>query len=957
MPRYLIGIDLGTTNCAVAFTEARPQEVPALRVFPVPQLVAPSEMGTRPLLPSFVYLPGEHDLPPGSWELPWDARIDHVVGTFARDHGSKVPGRLVSSAKSWLCHAKVDRTAALLPWTAPPEVQKISAVEASARFLKHLAAAWNHAKAADHPDARFEDQDIVLTVPASFDDVARTLTAEAAQQAGFTRLTLLEEPQAAFYAWLGHLEKTTHAIEGLRPGMTCVVVDVGGGTSDFSLIQAVEEEGRFAFQRLAVGDHLLLGGDNMDLTLAKRVEQKFPEVGKLDAGRYMALIQACRGAKETLLAEQAPTETTVAVVGRGRAVVAETLFAPLTAAETKQILFHGFFPHVPFDVEPNRTARVGLHEMGLPYVPDPAITKHLAAFLREHGFGPERPPDAILFNGGVFQPVSLREHLIGVMRRWYERPDRPWNPVVLTTPSLDLAVALGAAYYGFLRYTGGQRIRGGLARSYYIRVGATVNPGRDSSQEPTTPPPAEPGSQLLCVVPRTLEEGQEIKLDRPVLQLALGQPVQFPLYTSTVRGQDLAGELVHVEPKALQKLAPLQTVLRGGKRSGTKTVPVTLAVQLTAIGTLELNLVAQDGPNRWRLEFNTRAIVEDDVEETAGAAVKSVETVTEVWPEEKIQAALGVLRNAFTGADEQAIKDLPKSLETALEARRAAWPTGLCRRLAEFLTDLADERRRSPAHLARWYNLVGFCLRPGVGAPKDRFRVERIWKILQAPSPGPGKPGSGGAIVQRAEGGGAEYWILWRRVSAGLSGSLQSALMDRLRSILIPRGGKSGMVYKPPPNELAEMWRAAASFERIDLKLKEQLGATLLKSLRRPPVPPYTFWALSRLGGRVLFHGPMNQILHPEIVGPWLTQLLDYAPTAAERPGWLICLANLVRRTDQRVLDLSDELRGRVADTLRRHGAAQRWIQLVEHGGELDAADQQQLLGDELPLGLQILAE
>src|SRR5581483_5368829 len=345
MSRYLIGIDLGTTNSALAYVDSRHPLHGGrvdLRPFPVPQLVAAGELAERPLLPSFLYLPGEHDLPAGATALPWDATRPFIVGEFARNHGGRVPGRLVSSAKSWLCHAGVDRSAGLLPWSAPPDVPRISPVEASARYLRHMVEAWNYVMAKDRPDDRLEKQSVVLTVPASFDDVARNLTVEAAAKARLENVALLEEPQAAFYCWL-----VTHsAAEAaqLKPGARCLVVDVGGGTSDFSLIEAVEQQGELGFVRNAVGDHLLLGGDNMDLALAKFIEGQLPGGGRLDAVQYGMLTQACRLAKETLLAPEPAASYTVTVMGRGRQVIGGSLHASLTPADVRRIVFEGFLP-------------------------------------------------------------------------------------------------------------------------------------------------------------------------------------------------------------------------------------------------------------------------------------------------------------------------------------------------------------------------------------------------------------------------------------------------------------------------------------------------------------------------------------------------------------------------------------------------------------------------------------
>jgi hypothetical protein len=623
-------------------------------------------------------------------------------------------------------------------------------------------------------------------------------------------------------------------------------------------------------------------------------------------------------------------------MGRGRSVLSGTLHTNLTPADVHGVIFDGFFPKVPQDAEPARGARVGLHEMGLPYVSDPAITRHLAAFLKRHTAN--AVPNAILFNGGVFQPASLRDRLLEVMHSWYDAPGQAWQPLVLTNPSLDLAVAWGAAYYGWVRHTGGRRIGGGIARSYYIGVEA------DGERKPGE-------LSVVCVVPQRLEEGQEIDLLKPELELALGQPVVFPLYTSTVRGDDKPGDLLHVAPEQLLQLPPLHTVLRGGKRSGTKRVPVTLAARSTEIGTLELYCVARDGNNRWRLEFNVRDIVKDDgAQSGAGRGAGDGAAITAVWPEAQVQEAARLIRQVYTSeTPEIPARELTRALETALEAPRHKWPTGLCRRLWEFLQEVADKRRRSPAHLSRWYHLVGYCLRPGFGDPLDKFRVEQLWKLIQTPPRRePGK------IVPRIPEGGDDYWIMWRRVSGGLVGPLQHSLFDRMRPILLPTKGKA--IAKPGANELAEMWRAAASLERLDVKNKEALGNSLLKPLRRSPVPTYGFWSLTRLGARVLLYGPLNAVVHPQTVEKWLDSILSFEPgDSSERMAWAFCLSQLARRSGQRALDMDDSHRQSVLKVLRSQDVPGHWIRMVEEVSELQGEEQSQMFGESLPIGLRLV--
>ncbi|MDY3555999.1 Hsp70 family protein [Gemmata sp. JC717] len=943
MGRYLVGIDLGTTNIAVAYvdTASRAAGGPRLNTFHVPQVVAAGQVQNRDLLPSFLYIPGPHDLAPGAIDLPWKKGPPDTAGLFARNHGAKVPGRQISSAKSWLCHPGVDRTAPLLPWAGPPDVPRLSPLEVSAKYLKHIVEAWNAAPNRK-PEDKLEEQTVVVTVPASFDDVARNLTAEAAKQAGLKHVTLLEEPQAAFYAWLG-----THSPQEagmLKPGMRCLVVDVGGGTSDFSLIRAGEEQGELTFIRDAVGDHLLLGGDNMDLALAKAVEAKLPG-GRLDAAQFGALVQACRTAKEALLTDPPPPSYPVTVVGKGRSVVGGTVSINITAQDVAAALFDGFFPNAPFDADPAKGPRTGLQEMGLPYVSDPAVSRHLAAFLRQQlQDGSGASVDAILFNGGVFQPEVLRQRVVEVMRPWFERAENKtgggsptkWDPLVLTSPSLDLAVAWGAAYFAWLKHSGGRRIGGGIPRSYYVAVEADGG--------------AAPGVPVLCVVPRRMQEGEEVKMPEPVLELALGEPVLFPLFTSTVRGDDRPGQVLRLAEESLMRLPPLHTILRGGKRAGAKRVPVTLAAKCTEIGTLELYCETKEG-NRWRLEFNVRDVLREPTKEDAEADAAGA--VIDVFPEEKVQAAGGLVSATFgdpAPADAPSTSDLPKLIEAALESPRGDWPTGLCRRLWEFLEPAAGGRSKSPGHLSRWYNLTGFALRPGFGDPVDRYRVEALWKLITAAASG---QAAGGAKKATVPEGGADYWIMWRRVSGGLNAALQQALFSRLKPTLLPVKGKA--FSRPPANEYAEMWRAAASLERLDAKTRETLGAAALRDCKKAPVPTYAFWALTRLGARVPFYGPLNSVVHPEIVEQWIDELLPFAPgNESEKNAWLFCLSQLARRSGLRAVDVSESTRQRVLDALRAHPCPAAWTRMVDEVVAAEGEEASRLFGESLPIGLRL---
>lgn len=595
-PEYIIGIDLGTTHCVLAYTPVRPAgEEQPIGIFSVPQVVNPGEVKGQPLLPSFLLLPGPHDLPPESLALPWNAQVEFTVGEFARQRGAEIPQRLVSSAKSWLCHPGVDRSEPILPWDSPAEVRRVSPVEASARFLRHLHEAWDHVIAKEDRPARLAEQEIYLTVPASFDAVARELTVQAAKKAGLEKMTLLEEPQAAFYAWIDALGERWRG--EVRVGDLILVCDIGGGTTDFSLIQVTEEKGELALNRLAVGDHLLLGGDNMDLTLAYAIQAKLAKKNiKLDSWQFRALWQSCRRAKERLLLDPNHQAEPVVILGRGTSLIGGTIRTELSREEVEDILLDGFFPLCQADDYPREKPRVGMREMGLPYEADPAITRHLARFLGRHappGSGPEASkPSAVLFNGGVMKPAVIRQRLLSLLSGWYGREARE-----LSSADLDLAVARGAAYYGLARRGRGVRIRGGAARPYYIGVESAL--------------PAVPGIptplKALCVVPFGMEEGSEADIRQREFGLVVGEPAVFHLLASTVRKKDQPGEIIEEWSGEIEEVATMETVLpASGGEEGGKMIPVWLQSRVTEIGTLELWCVARDENRRWKLEFNLR---------------------------------------------------------------------------------------------------------------------------------------------------------------------------------------------------------------------------------------------------------------------------------------------------------------------------------------------------------------
>jgi hypothetical protein len=603
-PRYVIGIDLGTTNSALAYAEVRADADPFapanVQLLPIPQLENPGEVRDENLLPSFLYLPGGSDFPAGTLALPWDADRNYVVGRLAQKRGVENAGRLVSSAKSWLSHSGVDRTAPLLPFRAPEGVEKISPVESSRRYLEHLRQAWDNKM----PDAPFRKQQVLVTVPASFDAVARELTLEAARLDGYENITLLEEPQAAFYAWI---ERHPDWRERVRVGDLILVVDIGGGTTDFTLISVTEAAGELSLNRVAVGEHILLGGDNIDLALAGAVAHRLAEKGtRIDSRQHQALWANCRVAKERLLdPDSKAKEQPVTILGRGTGLVGGTIKASLQRAEVEQILGEGFLPAVKSTDMPAMQRRVGLQELGLPYAADPAITRHMARFLRQQAAGVEQGsvrrgpsglacPTHVLFNGGVLNAAMVRDRILATLNSWLSE-EGMGEVKPLTGEDLMHAVSRGAAYYGLARHGRGVRIRGGVPRTYYVGVESAM------PSIPGFPAPLK----ALTVVQFGMEEGTDVRIAGREFGLVVGQSAEFRFFTSAVRKNDEPGTLVEDFGEELEELAPMEVSFGAGENSS-EIVPVSFESVVTETGMLQLWCVARDG-RRWKLEFNVRS--------------------------------------------------------------------------------------------------------------------------------------------------------------------------------------------------------------------------------------------------------------------------------------------------------------------------------------------------------------
>ena len=930
-PQYAVGIDLGTTNSALAYVRLDDADR-RVEMFPVRQLVREGIVEERPGLPSFQYLGAGHDLAPGSLALPWDNDRDYAVGEFARIQGAKVPGRLITSAKSWLCHAGVDRESPILPWSADEDVEKKSPVTVSADFLRHLRECWNRGFA----DAPLEEQDIVLTVPASFDEVARELTVKAADMAGLSRVVLLEEPQAACYAWVNERQDSWQ--DQLSDIRLVLVVDIGGGTTDFSLVAVRSEEGVLGLERLAVGDHLLLGGDNIDVALARIVE---PRLGsKLDSQRWQALTSLCRSAKEALLKPGAEDDFSLSLVGRGSAVIGGTITATLKREEVHNLVLDGFLPQRKASERPRRQAMVGLQEWGLPFATEAEITRHLAVFLSNHldgqptdseGNALPRWPDAILFNGGALKPDLVRERIHSIVSGWSAA-----SPKLLHSGSLDLAVARGAAYYGLVRRGKGVRIRGGSPRAYFLGLDAGLSAPSDEIQ-------------TLCIAHRGMEEGQEVTVSEPQFEVLTNRAVSFPLYSSSTRLGDASASIVKADPETLTPLPPLRSVLRFGRKMEQRKIPVTLTSKLTEIGTLELWCNSLTTDHRWRLQFQLRD-QKIDIDAEKSEQHEGEQLAESVIGEKQTEAAANLIRQVFPENNGEPVGDcvkLVRQLEATLKSGRDAWPLVTIRTLADVLWEGRNARRYSAEHEARWLNLMGFLMRPGFGAETDDWRIQNLWRMR-----------SEGLSFDKAAQGRAEWWNLWKRLSGGLSKQQQQQLYNEVSPWLIPKkGGKAKMTKKggpkPGPQEIREYWQLLATCERIAAEQKVKLGEVLINTLRKGTSSQSDIWALGRLGSRAPIYGPLNTVIPRKTAENWLETLLDRDwkhPDAT-----LLAIVQIARCVGDRERDLDESLRGKAELRLGAMPKGARAAQLITKVVPLQSRERGRILDESLPAGIRIV--
>ncbi|HCE2384033.1 TPA: hsp70 family protein [Vibrio parahaemolyticus] len=930
-PRFLVGIDLGTTNTVVAYCEITDNlEQSEVSLFDIDQLIGPGEVVRKPLLPSFRYHPAVGQISPSDLTLPWDNEpvagdINNViVGEWARELGTKVEGRQVSSAKSWLSHQAVDRNSDILPWAGAQDVDKVSPVIASASYLNHIRQAWNYR----HPSNKLEDQDVVVTVPASFDETARKLTLEAAELAGLKKIVLLEEPQAVCYDWYARHQQT--AADELKDLPLILVCDVGGGTTDLSLIEAKFTHDDLALDRIGVGEHLMLGGDNLDLALAHLAESRFSQNKKLTAASLTKLIQQTRKAKENLLSTSAPDEVKITMLGSGSKLLGGTKSIALSKQEVHQIALDGFFPLSDFSEVPDKR-RSAVVEFGLPYVADPAVSKHVAEFLTQHqqvsraalGIEDDKQnaiPVGLLLNGGVFNSDLVTERVTTLLSDWRGAP-----VTVLDNPHPDWSVALGAVAFGKARRGAQLKIGGGAARSYFLHLQEKNKMGK-----------------ALCLLAKGTEEGHEIRLSGRRFSLTLGEPVRFNLLTSThdTLTNNTAiqnGVMVDVDPDLFAPLPPYITTLEGEgaelQANQKERVEVQLACQLTEVGTLKMECVsAEDDKKRWELEFEVRNKQADDGEEI------------QLHP--RLNECKELIARLYSGnkksAEGKEIKTLAKDLEKKL-GKRDEWDFTTLRQLFDTFAQGRKRRRRSEQHEKNWLRLAGFALRPGFGDPTDSWRIEQVWGLYQQ------------NIQFKNHQGWTDWWVFWRRIAGGLSQEQQETILADIAKYLHPGAMKNPQSAKAAQEMGYEsMVRLSASLEHLEVEDKVLLATWFLsKAINQNQFEQAHWWAMGRLASRTPLYGSQHNVIPREQAEQWLPKLLEQ--NWLKEPMIAFAAVMICRKTGDRLFDISDDYREQVLTKLKQSKVPESWVSLVEEVKELSESESKRVFGDALPSGLTLV--
>lgn len=931
--RYAIGIDLGTTNCVLSFVDHKQPQLGS-QVLPIPQWDSGGSMVERSELPSFAYAPTgaeqssftidhkDAPLPPSAW----------IPGLYARNQMATNPGRVIMSAKSWLCHNEIDRTAAILPWQSQdidPQ-QKLSPVAASALYLRWLKEVWQRTMLPDHPDADFNQQDIIITVPASFDESAQELTLLAAEQAQYpANVRLIEEPQAAFYFWLGkdqHLSELDSLLKtSAKDHINILVCDIGGGTTDLSLFQATTDKqalGGLTLKRLAVSEHLLLGGDNIDLTLAHILEQKLTKGKKKLSGRqYNQLLAQARDLKERILGAEdevssvdAASEFTITLAGSGAGMFASTLSTTISAEQIQHCVLEGFFPLCASSDQP-RQHSAALKEWGLPYAADSAVSRHLAAFVNG------RQVDAVLFNGGSVTPLLLRRRLHQLLCGWQEQP----QPVVLHNEAISMAVARGAARYGWIlrQENSEQKIAGGHAHALYLEV-AKGKKRREKT--------------LVCILPQGMEAGSSVTIDNASFDLIVNQPARFQCYYSARRNRDRAGDIVTWNNNDFRQLPTLQTAihLEEGRTVANNRLRVTLQASLNELGLLQLYCVASDGSGQWHLDFNLRKGVEqaDDASQQQPVATSATTATTAA-----AEKAVPLLRAVFARKKDPNLPEVtPKQLVKQIEQQlgpRCDWDSLTLRAMWPELAAGMTRKTRSVEHETAWLYLAGFTLRPGYGVQMDESRMEQLWRLFTL--------GMAYPKEKRAQN---HWYLLWRRIAGGLNSERQQQLLAKIKPVLFAGNtGASEIIY------LAGALERISALEKVELI---QLFTTQLLRQRQQHKTPY-LWALGRLLSRAPLYGDASTIVHPREVTTLFSKVRNYDWSSDEWHGLVNLFALAARYTEQRDIDVDPATRQQIAARMTTGKAGAEQIRQVEKFVPLNDNDREIQFGEALPAGLILI--
>ncbi len=928
--KYIVGIDLGTTNSAVAYANLYDIATQGIEIksFEIPQVVTSGRVANRPTLPSFLYLPDEKEFIAGEIALPWDNDPKYCVGAFARDFGTLNPLRLVSSAKSWLCHSGIDRESTILPFGIEnQDIKKISPVEASKNYLLHIKNAWNHVMGRDNA---LEKQYVVLTVPASFDEVARELTLKAANEAGLKNLTLIEEPLAAFYSWLSNNESNWN--DFICEGDTVLVCDVGGGTTDFTLISCHKKDDKPLLERIAVGDHLLLGGDNIDITITHLAEKELNQ--ELGFVAWQNLLHQSRQAKEKIFSEEKDDielkEVSLRIQRPGKSLVGGTTVINLKKDEIVPKITEGFFPVISFEeCLKKTTGTTGIREMGLPFEDDPCITRHIGSFIARHS---EKLPDIILFNGGTLKPEIFRKRIIENLSLW-----KNGEISELPSKSLDLAISLGAAYYGLTKHGIGLRVGGGIARSYYL--------GLDTGEET---------QKSICLIPQGTLEGEEQSINRD-FKIRTNSPVKFSLYTSTVRHNDKTGDIIAVN-EDIFKLPPLQTFLKYGKSTSHNLIDVNITARLTETGIIEIFCNSLTLTHKWKLQFQLK---QQELKQSSGPEGVRViphknddnEKLLTDSDKEALEEIKKHIEFCFSPQKEARIspKDLPNKLNEITSMPRENWGLGLIRGISDQLLIYKDGMKLSNEHENRWLNLCGFCLRPGIGERLDPWRIKKAWTIFLE-----------GLKYPKDNESRKQWWIYWRRISAGLTSGQQSQIFNAIKPFIISEKTQnnkqktkktvSQTQVKATFEEKREMWLLASFLQKLDPSIKTDIGDELLDMIIKGRHFAGIYWAFSRIGERVPVYCPIDKVIPYKIINLWLNELkkAEHIPK-----NQLLNLAiSFARLTGDRFRDLPLSSREDLKTWLISAGISENELTPIFEIIDLKKTEIESAFGEGLPEGL-----